>query len=320
VQEATVYVTADGSVPLELVSGNYGISGGYCFDVKGPQKDGESDENYAARVDSFATGFTKTFLFTHTLAFTDLSILMPNDPAGIVASVSQPASTSGTGNRSVPFTVTFKSNVTQLVLANNVPVTVKLLVRYKDNIGNNMIAYRDIKVQDAGCYCPAQVPTTIHPSGWLTFMCRNLGVATKEIRSVADIGNIDVNNFREYHGDWYRFGVHTVSLLNYNGQYENDGQSGNVPGWSNFNTVEFPVDLLSTDWKSAPDNASDPFGNPCPGGWRLPTIDEWNAVINTAYTLTYYQGTTVVNSSSWGDGGYNNILKIGDYLFLPAAG
>jgi uncharacterized protein (TIGR02145 family) len=156
-------------------------------------------------------------------------------------------------------------------------------------------------------------------------MCKNLG-ATKEIRSVADIGKInaingDPDNFREYHGSWYRFGVHTASLVN-DGQYDG-GTSVSVPNWSTSNTAYFPVDLNASNWRGTTNGN---FGNPCPDGWRLPTRVEWEAVINQANnTITPYKGTE--KSSLWSadnsatpSGNYNNIMQIGDYLFLPAAG
>jgi uncharacterized protein (TIGR02145 family) len=305
--EATVYVTADGSVPLELVNGNYGISGAICYDVKGPKKNGESDNIYNDRVDAFENNsFTKTFLFYHTLDFTNLSVLMPDDPAGIVASVSPPTGTFGNGSGSISFTVTFKNNVQHLGVNNSAPATVKLLVTYTDNTSASKLAYLDIRVQDAGCYCPAQVPTSIHSSGWLTFMCKNLG-ATKEIQSVADLWAIDASNFYEYHGDWYKFGAKTLSLANIAGSEA----------------------YSSSDWATVPYNSTDAnwpqTDDPCPSGWRLPEESEWEAVINNN-TPTWYQGTKV--NANWGTDNnyppttdnYKNVLQIGDYLFLPAAG
>jgi uncharacterized protein (TIGR02145 family) len=245
---------------------------------------------------------------------------MPDDPVGIVASVSQPADNFGSGESSVSFTVTFDSNVKQLVKENNAPVVLKLLASYTDNTFKTRMASLNIRVQDAACYCPALVPTSIHPSGWLTFMCRNLG-ADYEIRSVDDLGNIDVNNFREYHGDWYRFGVHTASLVN-NGQYEG---SSTISNWTTSSHTNYPFYEGNTNWPSAESGA---FGNPCPDGWRLPTYPEWRAVINmssTNNTIIRYVGTVVNNNwiednSATPSGNYNNILRIGDHLFLPAAG
>jgi uncharacterized protein (TIGR02145 family) len=325
--EVTVYVTDDGSVPPVLINGNYRISGGICYDVKGPQKNGESLENYTARVDSFATGFTKTFRFIYTEEFQDLLVLSPTDPVGIVDYVSQPASTSGSNSGSISFTVTFKNTVQQLVVANNAPAIVKLLVSYTDNNGIDKIAYLNIRVQDAECYCPAQVSTSVSPLGSLIFMCRNLG-ATEDIRSVDDLALITNTNFRNYHGDWYKFGAKNASM-------ENTLAKNSVPqiSWTNSNYYSG-----EGNWPLVWDAN---IGNPCPDGWRLPTVDEWAAVINlkrpnnssSSFTsvspennvITRYQGSS--QSTAWSQNNdatptdnYANILQIGDYLFLPAAG
>jgi uncharacterized protein (TIGR02145 family) len=255
---------------------------------------------------------------------------MPDDPVGIVASVSQPADNFGSGESSVSFTVTFKDDVKQLVLNNSDPVAVKLLLAYTDNLSASKVAYLNIRVQDAGCYCPAQVPTSIHPLGSLIFMCKNLG-ATEEIRTIDDLAKITNTNFRTYHGNWYRFGVHTASLVS-NGQYEG---TDIVPDWTTANSESFPF-ATTVDWPQSPNGA---LGNPCPDGWRIPTSVEWGAVINKSHNgdgtfsdvtpvnnpLTRYQGTTVssawsVNNDKLPSGNYNNILQIGDYLFIPTAG
>ncbi|MDR2086678.1 MAG: fibrobacter succinogenes major paralogous domain-containing protein, partial [Dysgonamonadaceae bacterium] len=71
-----------------------------------------------------------------------------------------------------------------------------------------------------------------------------------------------------------------------------------------------------------------PANNPCPSGWRLQTKDEWDAVINTSNNaIKKYVGTSGGNTQSWNtnhdpipNDNYNNVMKVGDYLYLPAAG
>ncbi|MDR2087075.1 MAG: fibrobacter succinogenes major paralogous domain-containing protein, partial [Dysgonamonadaceae bacterium] len=307
----TIEITANGAPPATLIDGKYGITtGGSCFDVKGSKPSGQPQAIYDSRTDAFVDGaFTKTFTFTHTNSFSDLTVL---NPGGIVASVTQPAATFGSGSGSVSFTVTFVSDVKAQVIANNAPIYVQLVVSYKNNNSENRIAYKKIKVQDAACVCPAQVPTTIRSSGWLIFQCHNLG-ADYDITSDADLADIDATNFREYHGDWYRFGAKNVSLVN-DGTYEGNPTQSVVPNWSSY-----PVQDDTQNWSTSND--------PCPAGWQLPTNDEWAAVISSYNTIEKYTGTSGASSQTWDQDNtatpsccYNNAMKVGDYLYLPAAG
>jgi uncharacterized protein (TIGR02145 family) len=285
---ATIEITADGLPPTPLLDASYAITGNFCYDVNELQ----------------GGTLTKTYTFTHTNDFSNLTVL---NPGGIVASVSQPVVTFGTGSGSVSFTVTFVSDVKEQVIVSGAPVYVQLVVNYKNNNSVDRVAYKILKVMDGDCACPAQVPTSIHPSGWLTFQCHNLG-ADYDIRSDADLAGISNTNFREYHGDWYRFGASTASLVN---TLANDSYS---------NSTEWNAKTLqdnNEDWIAAND--------PCPAGWRLPTDAEWAAVKDNNSYQRYVNGvptTTgwVANNNPYPDDGYYDVMKIGDYLYLPAAG
>jgi uncharacterized protein (TIGR02145 family) len=234
--------------------------------------------------------------------------LTPGDPTGIVASVSLPdktLSTSGSGFAS--FTVTFENDVKQRVLNNNGFAIVKLGVSYTVG-GATKFAYLNITVKDADCHCPVRVSTDTNPTGWLTFRCRNLG-ATKDIRSVSDIDSITNDNYQDYHGDWYRFGIREAII-------KNGGNSGDaINNWANPSYTE------SADWNSLSPSDNDPVGYPCPDGWRVPTRDEWDDVIKQNTTI-YYNGTAVSDYNNWYSASeqYKNMAQIGDYLFLPPVG
>jgi uncharacterized protein (TIGR02145 family) len=152
--------------------------------------------------------------------------------------------------------------------------------------------------------CPAKINAT----EWLFFQCHNLG--GEDITSDADLSNITSSNFRSYHGDWYKFGAKDPSLKNTEAN-----------------------DVTPGDWSAYPwqDNADDwnPANNPCPDGWRLPTYKEYRAVLNeinfpseTPPSVPHNAITRLPNpdQSSWNNGGIANFLKIGDYLYFPAAG
>jgi uncharacterized protein (TIGR02145 family) len=305
-KETTIEITADGLPPNPLLDANYAVTGDFCYDVKGPKPASQSEGYYNSREDAFVGGaFTKTYTFTYTNDFSNLTVL---NPGGIVASVSQPAVTSGTGTGSVSFTVIFVPDVQARVVANNGPIQVQLVVTYKNNSVEDKVAYKNIKIQDAVCGCPAQVPTDIHPSGWLTFQCHNLG-ADYDITSDADLLNITSSNFREYEGDWYKFGD-KIPLEN---------------------TAATPIGNIN--WGSAQADGEDwiTANDPCPAAWRLPTTNEWRAVVDNNTFQRYANGiATTPNTSNydWTDNStvtnpttdYNNGIKFGDYLYLPAAG
>ncbi|MDR2085861.1 MAG: fibrobacter succinogenes major paralogous domain-containing protein [Dysgonamonadaceae bacterium] len=312
-EEATIYVT-ESDPPAVLIDGQYNITGDFCYDVKGPKPAGQSQSVYDSRTDAFDGGaFTKTYTFTYANDYSELTVL---NSGGIIESVSQPAKTSGTGSGSVTFTITFVSDVKDRVIAAAAPVPVQLLVGFKNNNNIIKVAYKNIILMDGLCGCPAQVPANIRSSGWITFQCHNLG-AIHDITSDADLAGIDITNFRGYHGDWYRFGAKNVSLVN-DGTYEGNST---VPDWTVNSHPDYPFQNDSQDWIAA--------NNPCPAGWQLPTNDEWSAVAGSN-TLKWYignVGSDTANPSGWGEDNnnppaccYNHTVKLGDYLYLPAAG
>jgi uncharacterized protein (TIGR02145 family) len=312
---ATIEITDDDVPPARLLDAKYAVTGDFCYDVKGPQGS-QSNEYYASRVNAFESSFTKTYTFTYTDGFSDLTVV---NPGGIVASVSQPTVTypvSGTG--SINFTITFVPEVQQRVIdAPGKLIEFQLIVIYKKNGSEDRVAYKNIKVQDATCGCPVAVPTTVRASGWLTFQCHNLGGV--DITSDADLANITSQNFRTYHGDWYRWGSPNVSMANTVAHNDNDN-------WDDPDYQESSED--DTNQKDGDGyNLWKTENNPCPAGWRLPTLAEWQAVIGNNTIKKYVGASGAATQPSWTidnnnppTGNYNNVMKVGDHLYLPAAG
>jgi uncharacterized protein (TIGR02145 family) len=102
---------------------------------------------------------------------------------------------------------------------------------------------------------------------------------------------------------WYKFGASTASLEN---TLANDSYS-NTPGWQ---AKDYQNDYQ--DWTIA--------RNPCPSGWRVPTRVEWDAVIHYNAQKHYVDGIVITGSTGWDIDDINNVIKLGDYLYLPAAG
>jgi uncharacterized protein (TIGR02145 family) len=152
--------------------------------------------------------------------------------------------------------------------------------------------------------CPAKINTS--PVTWLFFQCHNLGGE--------DITSPDQTIGREHHGDWYKFGATVASLEN----IQSTDTYNNSSEWSSKECFTTP----GQDWPAA--------NNPCPAGWRLPTNEEWKKVMgltadNSSFSdnnSTTNSGNTIssVPSASWSADVFINFKKVGDYLFLPAAG
>jgi uncharacterized protein (TIGR02145 family) len=147
-----------------------------------------------------------------------------------------------------------------------------------------------VSLQDCNC-CGAY--TNADKTQWLNFMCHNLG-ATLTADPFIPAAAI--------HGAKYKWGV-----IGYAVTQEEDQANNN--GFANWSTIGGTPPTSKKDWDMT--NA-----NPCPTGWRVPTQAEWKNV------LLY---NTVVHSGTWSttDSDYTNFasgLKIGDDLFLPAAG
>lgn len=139
------------------------------------------------------------------------------------------------------------------------------------------------KFQDCAC-CGAYIDGGV----WLSFMCHNLG-ATESLDPFTPNRNL--------HGAKYRFGAKEASLSMSADQASNSA----ISTWNNK-----PIEIgNNVDWTKA--------NNPCPAGWRLPTIAEWEQVIDT-------DNNTQTKLGTWSTNSYTSGRKYGDALFLPATG
>jgi uncharacterized protein (TIGR02145 family) len=128
---------------------------------------------------------------------------------------------------------------------------------------------------------------------WLTFMCHNLGANEA----------LDPFTPSQYiHGAKYKWGVKVPALT----QEEDQANAGSFSNWDSRGGT--PPTTSGVDWDMA-------TANPCPAGWRVPTIAEWKAVINT-------NNNTITKIGDWTGytTNYNSVMKVGDFLFLPVAG
>jgi uncharacterized protein (TIGR02145 family) len=291
-------VLTGGVVTAGMKTSGYYLTGKPCYDIN---KTATYDTRHvattaAARVAtstdfSVSANRTRTYRFCHDENYTNLSVSLLEDNRGLVESISQPVNSDQTGvSGCKTFTVTFKDNVEALVNGNG--YSVKLLASYRDKNDQAKLADMDISVQDGLCGCPAKISS----SKWLTFACHNLGGL--------DILTGSETITQAHHGDWYRFGAATASLLNVPAT-----STGSITNWTATSHSDYPFQDDSQDWLTA--------NNPCPAGWRLPTNDNLAALVNTSNnSWTNVPGT-------WGSAGnsqFGNLKKVGDYLYLPVVG
>jgi len=142
-----------------------------------------------------------------------------------------------------------------------------------------------IKLRRCGAYLRPDMMTD-----WRQFMCHNLGV---------DYNLDPFTPSADIHGDKYQWGYKTPIIKQKDDVY----QSGPVPGW---NTIE-----KTNTW----DNGID---DPCPEGYRVPTLYEW-------VYIGYYKNTSgIIRLGTWSNTGSERVanagVMIGNHLMLPAAG
>ncbi|MCT3918037.1 hypothetical protein HZQ04_18425 [Elizabethkingia anophelis] len=146
--------------------------------------------------------------------------------------------------------------------------------------------------------CGAYIGPNNDPANFKEFMCQNLG-ATEGIDPFSpEAGN---------HGDKYQWGANTNEAGRYISQANDQSNSGTVSGW-----ISTPKPNGS--WSDTIKTANDP----CPSGYRVPTIAQWQAVINN---------NNIERVGSWTNVGdtYSSVLYLKNVsnvitLMLPASG
>jgi uncharacterized protein (TIGR02145 family) len=161
---------------------------------------------------------------------------------------------------------------------------------------------------------------------WLEFMPYNLGAnpdyATLEAQmAYSSPTGSGVTNSVIY-GDLYQWGRRTDGHQKRNSGTTKTLAISNTPGNVGFITG-------SSDWRSGGGNnerwtdATKADNDPCPPGYKVPTIAQWRSIFNGGTgnpTYATINTANTHNSWSWYSGGGTNGAYSGGRLFLPAAG
>ncbi|WP_407494489.1 fimbrillin family protein [Elizabethkingia anophelis] len=147
----------------------------------------------------------------------------------------------------------FSANLTVSGIGNktiDLPNIFKITPEYKSNL--------TINLRKCGAYLGA------NNTQWKEFMCQNLGATAGIDPFSPESGN---------HGAKYQWGYKPInensSDDSYYTQADDQGNSGSIPGW---NSTPKP----DGSWSDTSKTLSDP----CPSGYRVPTYNQWNAVVS----------------------------------------
>jgi uncharacterized protein (TIGR02145 family) len=284
--EAILNVKADPGAYTPDDSGNFKLTGKYCFDIA-QSNFGSTCGTQAQRPGDFLDGNRnwvegRQWVYTFTAAsgstYTNLQFVT-DDPSVLIKS-----ETSNTVNT---HTLVFDESVLTKALGKNKANALNITVHALFEVGNlKKRVSLNIRVQDCLCGCEARISPTV----WKVFMCHNLG-ADETLDPLTPAANI--------HGAKYKFGAKNASVT-----MERDQDNTPITNWKN--STLYPYQSDNKDWDME-------NNNPCPAGFRVPTSEEWKGVIK--YNNPTYIGTWVENVTNYSSG-----VKFGDELFLPAAG
>jgi len=288
-KSATVTVNVTKDNPTD-VSGNYLIVGKVCYDVK-RSNDGGSCAPLNSRTDDFASTKTFSYTFKNTTDFSNLSFKVVDNNNLVI-------NTNTTGNI---FTITFRDDINTLATGKDKTTALKLeiVAKFNDNSGAAKQISLEIDVQDCTCGCTVKKAG----GGFITFMCYNLGV-DEETKSKSPIEQANTPSPTGYtkdskiYGDLYQWGrvadghekrgslVHNATAsVAFSLAYDDNNQvSSKNSAYGKFIIVNKGIG----DWHGNSNSTKDdnlwnfsiyPANNPCPAGWRVPTKEEWNSII-----------------------------------------
>jgi len=296
------------------------LSGKTCFDIARSNDNSLCGSLSARNVNksdfTLSSVNTQTYTFTPSGTVSNVRFQYVNTNGQVITGIS-----GGNAGSNITMAVTaivsYNNNLNTLAfgLTNSNPLTADIYVIFNDGTSDKILKLT-ANVKDCLC-CGAYVSAT----QFKEFLCHNLGANTS---LDPNIGNVGLNGA---YVQWGKRGPNTTGDSRVDWQTaSNDGALGFVaaPTVSNPNTALIAgwnsTNPSANAWNSGTETAPIKTSNdPCPAGYRVPTLAEWTAVKihNTPITIgTWSTSTTAI---------YNSMKQFGPNsstptLSLPAAG
>ena len=314
---------------LPIAPSSFCLSGYTCFDVA----QSHSDTNFASDIVNLAN---RTFTLSGDGAI-DIRFFVTRNDYNAIASLNQNGNT---------VEIVFRSDINAVMTGNEGVFTI--LAQFTNGTGGERVQTSiTARIQDSAC---CMVRSTFC-QGWLTFMCHNLGADTS--LSIDDQINSNITSVTDptIWGSLFQWGrqadghqnrtspsfaeptianalpVSDASAFDANGQILDThlafGQFIRNNATVAIAQGDWRLPQIDTLWNSGTEAVPvKAINDPCPPGWRVPTIDEWRSIMNGDATAVS-DGTTTISGNTWtlAQNGYlirpNNGTAGEPTLFLP---
>ncbi|MDH6306124.1 hypothetical protein M2459_002732 [Parabacteroides sp. PF5-5] len=284
----------------------------------------DTQDAYAGRTAPYTGVQVYTFVPSGTVSRVRFEV---EDTAGyIITSITPNRADDATRNNitgACKVTVTFNETLNDSIIGRSryQALHAKIYVIYNsaaNGTGDDLKLQLNLRFQDCDC-CGANTVT----GGWLTFMCHNLGADENldpfKWNSRGDDVDDDIKGWLYQWGrqtDGHQLRASTTTSVQSASAQRNDGLWSSASRW----WLSFTMPNSETWGDGTHTGTTRGPNDPCPLGWRIPTMHEWYSVVTTEPTDTTHNSLTemppTLNDITFGEKG----ISIGVHLYLPLAG